>query len=240
MLKPAQIAFQNSFISRGPSSNNSPIFLNSQAISQYCRYYHQTKPFSHVVIDMFKETVSHLQAKHSKQMQQLHRKSVADLFSVAKEEQKSDTDSGHSSIHGEKELVYRVPPQKIQPASNLTVTRPPAERIQKQPPPNVYAIGDEHPMEERKEICAAKLQVVRRKDAILRRRNMQRRNTIDINHIDILRATNENGFNDIVSSKSTNCLDKVGGGKRERFDEKISSNCLSRSSMPSKKQVTSI
>lgn len=185
---------------------------------------------------MFKETVIQLQSKQSKLTQQTHRKSVADIF-PSKEEHKSDTDSGHSSIHGEKELIYRIPSQKILPVSKLTVSRPNSDKIQTefQPiHPNVYGIGDtNHIDEEKKETCTGKLQVIRRKDAILRRRNMQRRNTIDINHIDILRATNEKGFNDMISSKSINCLDRMSREQPELFNEKINRINLNGSSMPS-------
>lgn len=184
---------------------------------------------------MFKETVTQLQSKQSKLTQQIHRKSVADIF-PSKEEQKSDTDSGHSSIHGEKELIYRIPSQKILPVSKLTVSRPISDKIRNEIQPNhqnVWAIGDTNHINEKKEACTAKLQVIRRKDAILRRRNMQRRNTIDINHIDILRATNEKEFKDMISSKSINCLDRMSRKQPELFNEKINRINLNGSSMPS-------
>lgn len=197
---------------------NSNILLNFifsihsiyQAISQYCRYYHQSKPFSHITIDLFKETVEKMCSKKSQPTD------VYVLPKLTKDEHKSDTDSGHSSIHGDKEFVDKTNEQLInrQP-SKLKVARGMAEMDYKieqfVEQKNVIVIGHNEPndaLELEKKPVGAALQVIRRKDAILRRKNMQRRNTIDINCSDMLKASNEHfGFG---AAKSTNCLDKVG------------------------------
>lgn len=133
---------------------------------------------------------------------------------VIKDEHRSDTDSGRSSIHGDKDIE---PITKRQP-SKLKVIRGTAD-------PYVEPQNSDVDME--KKPVGAALQVIRRKDAILRRKNMQRRNTIDGNCSDLLKAANGNFHYGIDGAKSTNCLDKV--GTKDSYDF---SAALNGSSMP--------
>ncbi|KFB41968.1 AGAP013042-PA-like protein [Anopheles sinensis] len=75
-------------------------------ISDYCKNHHLYKPFSHMLMDLFREVVSsdqHQPQQQQHQPQELKVKRSAELF----EEQKSDTDSGRSSDHGELLEVHR-------------------------------------------------------------------------------------------------------------------------------------
>uniref|UniRef100_A0A182JG05 FERM and PDZ domain-containing protein 2 n=1 Tax=Anopheles atroparvus TaxID=41427 RepID=A0A182JG05_ANOAO len=72
-------------------------------ISDYCTNHHLYKPFSHMLMDLFREVVSSDQQHQPQQQQELKVKRSMELF----EEQKSDTDSGRSSDHGELIEVHR-------------------------------------------------------------------------------------------------------------------------------------
>lgn len=181
-----------------------------QAISQYCRYYHQSKPFSHITIDLFKETVDKIYAKKPYSNNEF----VAPQ--LTKDEHRSDTDSGHSSIHGDREFADKSNEQIVsRQSSKLKVARGAAENYKfdqfvEQKIFNVIGHIGPNDVEVEKKPTGAALQVLRRKDAILRRKNMQRRNTIDINCSDMLKASNEQFERGFVAAKSTNCLDKIG------------------------------
>lgn len=186
------------------------IFISSlflQAISQYCRYYHQSKPFSHITIDLFKETVEKMYSKKP------HKNDVAPQ--ITEDEHRSDTDSGHSSIHGDKELADKLIEQIIKrPSNKLKVARGPMEHREldhfvEQKNVNVIGHNALSDVEIEKKPAGAALQVIRRKDAILRRKNMQRRNTIDVNCSDMLKASNDFKYG-FGAAKSTNCLEKIG------------------------------
>lgn len=195
------------------------LFFFLQAISQYCRYYHQSKPFSHITIDLFKETVEKIYSKKLYTNDE-----YVPPPPISKDEHRSDTDSGHSSIHGDREFVDKPNEQIIsrQP-SKLKVARGTAENQQLDQyveHKNVNVIGHSEPSdaEMEKKPAGAALQVIRRKDAILRRRNMQRRNTIDVNCSDMLKATANGHFEyGFGAAKSTNCLDKVGAKDSYEF-----------------------
>nr|XP_029710298.1 uncharacterized protein LOC109397654 [Aedes albopictus] len=89
-------------------------------ISDYCKNHHLYKPFSHMVIDLFKEVVSsvstRIEVKQPKKMTESY------------EEQKSDTDSGRSSDHGELEVHRRrdvhqqVAPQSTTDNYGITIS----------------------------------------------------------------------------------------------------------------------
>lgn len=131
---------------------------------------------------------------------------------ITKDEHRSDTDSGHSSIHGDKELADKLIEQIIKrPSNKLKVARGPMENREVEQK-NVNVIGHNalSDVEIEKKPVGAALQVIRRKDAILRRKNMQRRNTIDVNCSDMLKASNEQFKYGLGAAKSTNCLEKVG------------------------------
>ncbi|XP_050073783.1 uncharacterized protein LOC126561562 [Anopheles maculipalpis] len=77
-------------------------------ISDYCKNHHLYKPFSHMLIDLFREVVSSAEPHQQRpspigQPPELKIKRSIESF----EEQKSDTDSGRSSDHGELLEVHR-------------------------------------------------------------------------------------------------------------------------------------
>ncbi|XP_049289763.1 uncharacterized protein LOC125767322 isoform X2 [Anopheles funestus] len=75
-------------------------------ISDYCKNHHLYKPFSHMLIDLFREVVSSAEPNRPSpigQPPELKIKRSIESF----EEQKSDTDSGRSSDHGELLEVHR-------------------------------------------------------------------------------------------------------------------------------------
>lgn len=152
------------------------------------------------------------------------------LPKLTKDEQKSDTDSGRSSIHGDKEFVDKSNEQLInRQSSKLKVARVMPEMDYKIEQKNVNVIGHNEPndaIEMEKKPVGAALQVIRRKDAILRRKNMQRRNTIDINCSDMLKASNEHFENGFGAAKSTNCLDKVGTKDSYEFDAVVNGSSM--------------
>lgn len=200
------------------------IFIIFQAISQYCRYYHQSKPFSHITIDLFKDTVEKIYSNKPYS-------NDADVpVQFTKDEHRSDTDSGHSSIHGDKEFSDKSNEAiiKRQP-SKLKVVRGMGEDYNFVEHKNVNVIGHNGPndVEMEKKPTGAALQVIRRKDAILRRKNMQRRNTIDINCSDMLKAANEQyEYGGFGGAKSTNCLDKVGTKDSYEFGAAVNGSSM--------------
>lgn len=81
--------------------------------------------------------------------------------------------------------------------------------------------------------ASGRLQVIRRKDAILKRRNMHRRNTIDVNLYDMQRAAEDQQFEvnlNTHTSKSTNCIDKIDGSNE--FANRIDAINFNGASMP--------
>lgn len=214
------------------------IFIFLQAISQYCRYYHQTKPFSHIIIDLFKDTVTNIQNKKTLGRDEAKRKANILTNVAPKDDHRSDTDSGRSSINADKELVYSLPTKSNQ----LRVKRDNDVNSNRDPTPkqsNVYTIGEMNNGHENIDVvkhAPAKLQVLRRKEGPSRRRNMQRRNTIDVNRFDIMQASADNRFNELTSSKSINGLDRVDNKNSNDlnvFMERINQINLNGSSMPS-------
>lgn len=79
-----------------------------------------------------------------------------------------------------------------------------------------------------------RLQVTRRRDEILKRRNRSRRNTIAVNLLDVKKAEHfhANVSWDGSCSKSTNCIDKIGNINENGFAAKIKEIQLNGSSMP--------
>ncbi|XP_055599161.1 uncharacterized protein LOC129748529 [Uranotaenia lowii] len=86
-------------------------------ISDYCKNHHLYKPFSHMMIDLFKEVYSSLVKENNPGQSQptgpRDKQSQAEAF----EEQKSDTDSGRSSDHGEMLEINRKTRQSQVPTS---------------------------------------------------------------------------------------------------------------------------
>lgn len=164
---------------------------------------------------------------------------------ICVDEHKSDTDSGRSSIHGEvcTKSVENAP-LKVNAPSQLRVSRCSRGKLKalsKQQSPlqthgnviggYVNENAKENFTNETKPLSngGGKLHVTSRKDAILKRRNMHRRNTIDIYQFDGDRKCNDFGMN---ASKSTNCLDKVGKNSNDDFLSRIDQLNFNGSSMP--------
>lgn len=169
-----------------------------------------------------------------------------------KEEHKSDTDSGRSSAHGDKDLIGPIIKEiPAKPIGKLKVSRCTEEKLK---------ILTQSHVDVRKFNAAGmpfngenvnggniaeptfgqgRLQVIRRKDAILKRRHMNRRNTIDVNLFDMKKAAESANFGENLkmnynASKSTNCLDKLGGPHSSEFANRIDQLNLNGSSMPGK------
>lgn len=89
-------------------------------------------------------------------------------------------------------------------------------------------------MEEKPLEPSKRLQVTRRRDEILKRRNRSRRNTIAVNLLDVKTAEvrHSNVSWDGSGSKSTNCIDKIGNIEENGFAAKLNEIQLSGSSMP--------
>lgn len=201
-------------------------------ISQYCRLYHQTKPFSHIVIDLFKEVSEKLNVKQP---------------NPNYDEHKSDTDSGRSSIHCEKELIGKCEETQISKATNqLRVTRCTDSKMKalhqlKVKSANIFAYEKEPSINENeiKQIeqppMGKCLQVINRKNAILKRRNLQRRNTIDVSQFKLdkeINRLNEKCNGNMNASKSINCLNKMESYKNDEFLDRINRMNFVGSSMP--------
>ncbi len=85
------------------------------------------------------------------------------------------------------------------------------------------------------EPAAKRLQVTRRRDEILKRRNRSRRNTIAVNLLDVKKGNNlchSTASWDGSCSKSTNCIDKIGEIEENGFAKKFNEIQLNGSSMP--------
>ena len=197
-----------------------------QAISQYCRYYHQTKPFSHIAIDLYKDVVE----KHLPPAVPLRsNKPKMESFKHI-DEHRSDTDSGRSSAHGDKEIISLN--GKECPPKSLRVTRCTDDALKARPkiePPKFVCVDDDRPIGKIEPLASGRLQVIRRKDAILKRRNMHRRNTIDVNLFDMKQATaiDFESKMKINGSTSTNCINRL---SEEEFNKRI--NRVNGSSLP--------
>lgn len=159
---------------------------------------------------------------------------------------RSDTDSGHSSAQGDRDIyaIYnkeshrntKVADKKILKVSRITNTdehRPldcdiPFNKFN----PIGYAVQME--MEEKPLEPSKRLQVTRRRDEILKRRNRSRRNTIAVNLLDIEKGNRcqSNASWDGSSSKSTNCIDKIGRIDENGFVKKVNEFQMNGSSMP--------
>ncbi|XP_053668060.1 uncharacterized protein LOC128718460 [Anopheles marshallii] len=108
-------------------------------ISDYCKNHHLYKPFSHMLIDLFREVVSSaepLQHRPSPigQPPELKIKRSIESF----EEPKSDTDSGRSSDHGELLEVHR----KKEPSGVRMQLNPPAQQQHSYGP--IVCAGEEY------------------------------------------------------------------------------------------------
>lgn len=157
--------------------------------------YHQTKPFSHVVINLYKDVVFAMNFKST---------------SFKTDEQKSDTDSGRSSINGEKEIIERM---LIAPNS-LRVTRCTDDKLKtmlKSKASKVDAIGFEgerlnHNNDGIKsDTNESRLKVASRKNVILKKRNLLRRNTIELSHF----AGDWQPYSNLSKSKLMDCDGKM-------------------------------
>lgn len=89
-------------------------------------------------------------------------------------------------------------------------------------------------MEEKPLEPAKRLQVTRRRDEILKRRNRSRRNTIAVNLLDVKMGNlcHSNVSWDGSCSKSTNCIDKLGTVEGNGFAKKTNEIQQSGRSMP--------
>lgn len=198
------------------------------------------KPFSHIVMDLFHDAVNHAvdvdddddngSSKlrlSKKQVDEKYetlprynfpvspRNSLSHFLSLSLFSPRSDTDSGRSSDHGSDQLVQKrgTTPFSILPmrgSKKLEVHRMPTIKS-----------ADSSPAKKIKPPAENVLQVVRRK----RRRETFRRNTIDVNRLDLedahrrlLPGTNMDLMN---VSKSTNCIDKLLMDERNEFHRKI-------------------
>lgn len=130
--------------------------------------------------------------------------------SFKSDEHKSDTDSGRSSIHGEKEIIERI---LIAP-NKLRVTRCTDDKLKTilQPKASkVDVIGVEHkrisPNSDSMKCgrSEGQLQVASRKNIILKRRNLLRRNTIELSHFN----ADWQLYNNSAASKTIECDDKT-------------------------------
>lgn len=160
------------------------------------------------------------------------------------DEQKSDTDSGRSSAHGDKELQSngRI---DTNTGGQLKVTRCTEEKLKilfKSKPSDLRLsernlVPDEAKASEQCVQPTGRLQVLRRKDAILKRRNMHRRNTIDVNLYDMQKAAAHQQFDyklNGTTSKSTNCIDKIDAFESDTFPNRIDAMNFNGTSMPGK------
>lgn len=104
------------------------------------------------------------------------------LTNVKSDDHKSDTDSGRSSIHCEKEIIERI---LIAP-HKLRVTRCSDDKLKKLIKPNpskVDVIGMEpNRIEQKNKNGGGQLLVTNRRNHILKKRNLHRRNTIELSH----------------------------------------------------------
>lgn len=157
--------------------------------------------------------------------------------SFKSDEHKSDTDSGRSSIHGEKEIIERI---LIAP-SKLRVTRCTEDKLKTMLQPKaskVDVIGVEHHRNSQMigdgmkcGTSESQLQVASRKNIILKRRNLHRRNTIELSHFNgdwqlyhHLSAAKTNDTDDKAQTQSTGQMHLVGTsmpGNDATFSRKI-------------------
>lgn len=159
---------------------------------------------------------------------------------------RSDTDSGHSSAQGDRDIyaIYNKESDRniqVSDIKTLKVSRTATEdhRPYEAPFSKFNPIGYSVPMEMEEKLLEPveplkRLQVTRRRDEILKRRNRSRRNTIAVNCSDVKKdnpchsTLNWNGH----CSKSTNCIDKIGNVEENGFANKINELQLSGCSMP--------
>ncbi|GAB0090488.1 FERM domain [Sergentomyia squamirostris] len=168
-------------------------------ISEYCKVHHQVKPFSHTVMELFQQVI------HQKG-QNIHISSNSDEIKL-QEGHKSDTDSGRSSDHGE---PFRE--TSNEEGCKLEIKRIPSLQQAKENYTKICnaVIGQKLP-KITAESSSGTLQVIRRK----RKRETLRRNTIDINRLELQNAREEllNG------SKSATCLLEI--NLNESFNRKL-------------------
>lgn len=167
-------------------------------------------------------------------------KSIINLL----DDQKSDTDSGRSSAHGDKELQSKGRID-IKTTGQLRVTRCTEEKLKilfKSKPSDIHIsqknlLTDEVKEAEQYAQPTGRLQVMRRRDAILKRRNMHRRNTIDVNLCDMQKAAAHQQLDyklNGTTSKSTNCIDKIDAFESDTFSNRIDAMNFNGTSMPGK------
>lgn len=159
---------------------------------------------------------------------------------------RSDTDSGHSSAQGDRDIyassnIDSDQNKKVSHKRTLKVSRTAnEEQIPCDAPPptgskcNPIGYAGQTEMEEKPLEPSKRLQVTRRRDEILKRRNRSRRNTIAVNLLDVAKGNqcNANVSWDGSCSKSTNCIDKIGKVEENGLAKKINGIQLSGCSMP--------
>ncbi|KAJ6638105.1 Tyrosine-protein phosphatase non-receptor type 13 [Pseudolycoriella hygida] len=156
---------------------------------------------------------------------------------------RSDTDSGNSSAQGDRDIyaIYNhESDRKIQTSEKraLKVSRASTDDYKHAidaPFIKFNAIGCPMPseMEEKPLEPSKRLQVTRRRDEILKRRNRSRRNTIAVNLLDVTKdnLSHTNDSWDGYESKSSNCIDKIGDIEENGLAKKIN-DMKNGSSMP--------
>lgn len=162
---------------------------------------------------------------------------------------RSDTDSGHSSAQGDRDIyaIYNSESDRNDKVSDkrttLKVSRTATEESKPCDAPlnkfNPIGYSIQTEMEEKQLEPAKRLQVTRRRDEILKRRNRSRRNTIAVNLLDVEKGNlcQSNVSWDGSGSKSTNCIDKIGNVEDRGLANKIIESRLSRCSMPGERFI---
>lgn len=157
---------------------------------------------------------------------------------------RSDTDSGHSSAQGDRDIygIYNNESDrsnKVSDKRTLKVSRTASEEhrpCDAAPVSKFNPIGysTQTEMEEKPLEPVKRLQVTRRRDEILKRRNRSRRNTIAVNLLDVEKGNlcHSNVSWDGSCSKSTNCIDKMGKVEENGLANKMNEIQLGRCSMP--------
>lgn len=154
---------------------------------------------------------------------------------------RSDTDSGHSSAQGDRDIyaIYNnecdrkvIDKRTLKVSRTATEDHRPCDAPFNKFNPIGYSIPSE--MEDKPLEPLKRLQVTRRRDEILKRRNRSRRNTIAVNLLDVKNGNlcHSNVSWDGSCSKSTNCIDKIGTVDENSLSNKIDAMQLGRCSMP--------
>ncbi|KAG4070549.1 hypothetical protein HA402_001215 [Bradysia odoriphaga] len=224
--------------------NRASLMYLLDVISEYCRCHHQIKPFSHIVMDLFQEALEKVDINASISV---HLSKMAVNRKTTAVDNRSDTDSGNSSAQGDRDIytLYNKEMErnnkKVADKRTLKVSRTATDEQRPSDAPfnkfNPIGFSAQSEMEEKPLEPTKRLQVTRRRDEILKRRNRSRRNTIAVNLLDVNKCSKELQSNvswDGSCSKSTNCIDKIAEMEENGFAQKIDELQLNGCSMPGK------